>query len=165
MRRQNLTAERLRELLQYDPETGVFSWRAPRRGVRPGRTGNVRPDGYMRIGVDGINYLAHRLAWLYVTGSWPSTEVDHRDGNPSNNQFANLRDVSQQTNIENMRAATKGNRTSGLLGVSYHRRDSLWRARIRINGKDHTIGYFKTPEAAHAAYLEVKRQRHAGCTI
>lgn len=165
MRRQDLTPERLRELLHYEPEVGVFSWKAPRRGVRPGRTGNVRPDGYIRIGIDGVNYLAHRLAWLYMTGGWPTIDVDHRDGNPSNNQFINLRDVSQQMNIENIRAATKRNRSSGLLGVSFHARDSLWRARIRIDGKDRTIGYFKTPEAAHSAYLEVKRKKHAGCTI
>lgn len=165
MRRDNLTPERLRDLLHYDPEVGDFMWRASRRGVRPGKTGNVRPDGYIRIGIDGVNYLAHRLAWLYMTGLWPTIDVDHRDGNPSNNRFDNLRDVTQKTNIENFRTATKRNSSSGLLGVSFHARDNLWRARIRADGKDMVIGYFQTPEAAHAAYLEVKRRKHAGCTI
>lgn len=165
MRRENLTFERLRDLLHYDPEVGDFIWREPGRGIRPGKTGNVRPDGYIRIGIDGISYLAHRLAWLYMTGDWPTIDVDHRDGNPGNNRFDNLRDVTQQTNIENFRTATKRNSSSGLLGVSFHARDKLWRARIRADGKDITIGYFKTPEAAHAAYLEAKRKKHAGCTI
>lgn len=165
MRRNTITADRVRELLHYDPATGEFSWRAPRRGVRPGKTGNVRPDGYVRIGIDGVAYLAHRLAWLYVTGEWPAVEVDHIDGNPNNNKFANLRDVPADTNMQNMRKATRGNRSSGLLGVSYHARDRLWRARIYVDGRDRVLGYFKTKEAAHAVYLEAKRQHHAGCTI
>lgn len=165
MRREKLTAQRLKELLDYEPETGVFSWKVSRRGVRPGRTGNVRPDGYIRIGIDGVSYLAHRLAWLYMTGAWPSIDVDHFDGNPSNNRFSNLRDVSQQTNLQNFRTATRRNRSSSLLGVSYHARDELWRARIHIDGKERNIGYYKTSEEAHAAYLEAKRKWHEGCTI
>lgn len=160
-----LTAERLRELLHYDPLTGEFSWRVSRRGVRPGKTGNVRPDGYVRIGIDGVNHLAHRLAWLYVTGHWPTIEIDHQDGNRGNNRFSNLRDVDAITNMQNMRNATRGNHSSGLLGVSYHRRDKLWRARIYVDGKDRAIGYFKCKEDAHAAYLDAKRRQHAGCTI
>lgn len=165
MRRDTISPERLRELLHYDRRTGEFFWLAPRRGVRPGKTGNVRPDGYIRIGIDGVSYLAHRLAWLYVTGAWPSIDVDHWDGDHGNNKFDNLRDVSQKTNVQNVRKATKRNHSSGLLGVSFHARDGLWRARIRADGRDRTIGYFKTPEAAHAAYLAVKRQQHEGCTI
>jgi hypothetical protein len=160
-----LTAERLRELLSYDPETGVFAWKVSRRGVRPGQTGNVRPDGYLRIGIDGVNHLANRLAWLYVTGAWPEYGVDHRDGDHGNNRFLNLRDVSQQINVQNVGAATKANKSSGLLGVSYHARDGLWRARIYVDGKERCLGYFKTPEPAHEAYLVAKRARHAGCTI
>lgn len=102
---------------------------------------------------------------MYVTGEWPEINVDHRDGDPSNNRFSNLRDVAQQVNVQNVRKGTKRNLSSGLLGVSFHARDRLWRARIYKDGKDIVLGYFKTPEAAHAAYLSAKRDIHAGCTI
>lgn len=160
-----VTAEDVRTALLYDPETGEFSWRESKRGRRPGACGNMRPDGYRRIGMGGINYMAHRLAWLYVTGEWPENHIDHIDGNPDNNRWSNLRDVPQQTNVQNVKGATRRNASSGLLGVSYHARDKLWRARIRSGGKNRVVGYFKSPEEAHSAYLEAKRSQHEGCTI
>lgn len=86
-----LTVERLRELLDYDPETGVFRWKEPRRKCRVGEVaGSLRKDGYVKIQVDGRFYQAHRLAWLCVYGVWPSA-IDHIDGNRANNAIANLR--------------------------------------------------------------------------
>jgi hypothetical protein len=166
MRKSYLTQEELKLLLDYSPETGHFSWRGNRRGVAPWRkTGNIRPDGYLRICVNRVSYLGHRLAWLYVTGEWPQFDIDHIDGNPLNNAFANLRDVAVSSNVQNIKKATQRNSSSKLLGVSYHNRDKLWRARIMVKGKNVTLGYFKDKEKAHEAYLEAKRKLHDGCTI
>lgn len=156
------TLERVRELLLYDSETGLLSWRSVRRGVRGG-TGCKRAGGYILITIDRERILAHRLAIFYVTGLWPEGNVDHIDGDTSNNRFSNLRVVSQQANVQNIRAATRRNKT-GLLGVSYHSRDKLWRARIHKNGVTKTW-YAKTKEEAHQIYLEEKRKLHEGCTI
>ena len=95
-----LTAERLRELLDYNPLTGQFSWRPLRpRGIQKAGTKDAR--GYWRICVDGVIYQAHRLAWLHVHGHWPIYEIDHRDRDPSNNRIANLRDVPKLLNARN----------------------------------------------------------------
>lgn len=159
-----LTAERLRELLNYDPETGVFTWRVSRRATaRPGSVaGTITPKGYRAIWI-GANYRAHRLAWLYVYGVWPTHEIDHIDGNRANNAIANLRDVTRSVNHENLRRA-RSDSAHGFLGVSPFK-GKWWKARITVNGKWQHLGTFKTPEEAHAAYLEAKRRLHVGCTI
>ena len=158
-----LKAERLRELLNYDPETGVFTWRVSRRATaRPGSVaGTITPKGYRAIWI-GANYRAHRLAWLYVHGEWPSGEIDHIDGNRANNAIANLRDVSTSFNHENLRKARSDSR-HGFLGVSPM--GKRWKARITVRGKFQHLGIYDTPEEAHAVYLEAKRRLHAGCTI
>lgn len=159
-----LTADRLREVLRYDPETGVFTWLVCMSNARSGAVaGGVRADGYWRIGVDKIVYLAHRLAWLYVNGEWPSNQIDHIDGSRSNNRINNLRDVSNDVNQQNRRWARSDNISSGLIGVGMKR--GKWRARIQVGGVLRQIGTFDTPEEAHAAYLDAKRRLHVGCTI
>jgi hypothetical protein len=159
-----ITEKELKEELSYNPLTGVFLWIKPKRGRRLGNAGNTRPDGYMRIGIKYRSYLAHRLAWLYMTGQLPVKMIDHIDGNPSNNAFANLREADDSINHENLRSSHKDSE-SGLLGVSFHARDRLWRARIYADGKNITIGHFKNKEDAHKAYIDAKRNLHAGCTI
>lgn len=161
-----LDVQYLKENLSYDPATGLFKW-IKRKGGRAfnSEPGNTMPNGYKRIKLPSGSYLQHRLAWLYMTGVMPTKFIDHIDGNPSNNKFDNLREVSQSLNIQNRRKASKANKSSKLLGVSYHSRDKLWRARIMINGKDMCIGYFKDKFEAHNAYLEAKRKHHLGCTI
>jgi hypothetical protein len=170
----NLTAERLRSLLSYEAESGTFRWRHDRiRGrlrvvnAEAGEVaGSVRPNsGYVRIGIDGRQYFAHRLAWLYTYGAWPTSEIDHRNGVRSDNRLANLRDVSRRVNQQNALSPKHGT-ASGLLGVFRARSKSeRWGARIGVNGKEQHLGTFKTPEAAHAAYIEAKRRLHAGCTL
>ena len=165
----DLTAARLRELLAYDPETGVFTWRMAvgRWGRIPaGSVAGVRSvRGAIVIGIDKKPLYAHRLAVLYVTGNWPSGDVDHRDGNPANNAWNNLRDVLHAVNTENRRRPIK-NKASGLpLGVSIDHRDGAFRADITVAGKCKSLGRHATPDAAHAAYLEAKRRLHEGCTI
>ena len=158
-----VSAQRLREVLHYCPETGVFTWRVSTSNVKGGDVaGYKRPDGRIDIRVlDGL-HKAHRLAWLYVHGAWPAGQIDHIDGCPSNNALANLRDVSPSVNQQNQRRPRSHN-TQGFLGVS--RNGKGWMARIVVDGKVRHLGTFQTPESAHIAYLETKRRLHDGCTI
>jgi hypothetical protein len=160
-----LIAERLRELLDYDAQTGVFTWKV-RTSIRTAvgmRAGGVGGPGYWMISVDSKRYYGHRLAWLYVFGEWPKDgEIDHINGDRIDNRISNLREVSRSKNNENKREPLPNNK-SGYLGV--FRKRSRWTSRIRVNGKTHSLGGFDTPEAAHAAYLSAKRILHEGCTI
>ena len=167
MAKTDLTAARLRETLDYNQQTGAFTWRVFRSGrAIPGQQAARAPrlNGYATIFVDGYLYPAHRLAWLHVTGSWPDGVIDHRDGVKTNNAFENLRDVSHSVNSQNQRKARVDN-ILGMLGVTHHPKNNTFQARITLNKKTQSLGYFKTPEEAHAAYLEAKRRLHAGCTI
>lgn len=161
-----LTAERARELLDYDPITGVLSWKKRPRGKRdPSLVAGTRcPNGYTQTGIDGRRYRNHRLAWLITHGSWPVGQIDHRNGKRDDNRMVNLRDVPRAYNQQNQRAPRKDNST-GFLGVSWHARSSRFRADIHISGKQISLGSYSTPEAAHAAYVAAKRQIHAGNTL
>lgn len=161
-----LTQDRLRHLLHYDPDTGVFiRLVALCNRVKVGDVaGGNNGDGYVKIRVDGKLYFAHCLAWLYMVGQWPSHEVDHRDTDRANNRWANLRATDDEANSQNRRKA-HSNSKSGLLGVSWETRGKVWVAQIMVKGKNHRLGRFTTPEEAHQAYLTAKRVMHAGCTI
>lgn len=153
---------RLRELLNYNPATGVFTWRVkPNRRIAIGsEAGCLDPAGYVRIRVDGKQTHAHRIAWCYVYGSWPVGDVDHINGQRTENHIANLRDVSRTVNNQNQRAARGSN---PYLGVS--RMKKRWGAWITNARKSQYLGTFDTPEEAHAAYLAAKRKLHEGCAI
>lgn len=157
-----LTAARLRELLHYDTETGVFTHIATKRQrvIAGNVAGSTAQNGYRKHRIDGGTYSGHRLAWLYVHGEWPKRWIDHINGDRSDNRIANLRDVSALVNRQNMRVATGA---VGLLGVSRHHRQ--YRAEIGHNYKNIVLGTFDTPEEAHAAYVQAKRRLHAGCTL
>jgi hypothetical protein len=157
-----LTADRARSLLSYDDATGALIWRSPRYPARPGAAGTIKPNGYIYIGIDGKLYLAHRLVFLLKTGKWPVHNVDHIDGCPTNNRWANLRDVPQARNCENIRRATRKNRT-GYLGVAANK--LRFAAYISLGNKTKYIGIFNTAQQAHDAYLAEKRQVHVGCTL
>lgn len=165
MAKADLTAQRLRELLHYDPDTGVFTRAVSQKG-RNGRAGCVAggktDSGYIRIGIHNRLHMAHRLAWLYVFGAWPAGVVDHIDGDKTNNRIENLRDVSTSVNMQNQRTAQAKN-ASGFLGVTRH--GNRFEASIKLNGVNHYIGSYATPETAHEAYVSVKREIHDGCTI
>jgi hypothetical protein len=120
--------------------------------------------GYILIPVNRATWRAHHLAWLYVYGRLPAQELDHVNGVPSDNRIANLREVTRAQNVQNQRAAQKRSK-SGFLGVSHCPLTKRWRARICTNGVQRMIGRFNTPEEAHAAYVEAKRQQHVTCTI
>lgn len=161
----SLTAERLRELLQYHPESGFFFWRVDRGAKEKAGdvAGDLQDTGCWRICVDYTRYKAHRLVWLYVTGEWPEAFIDHINGNKLDNRFENLRDVSKAVNTQNQRRARADNKSCGLLGVSRNRK--RWMANITVDRKPHYLGTFDTPEEAHAAYVAAKRVLHPGCTI
>lgn len=160
----NLTAQQLRKLLSYDPLTGVFTRRvSTSHNARAGDiAGSAHPKGYSCISVLGKPFLAHRLAWLYVYDEWPSENIDHRNGDRTDNRIDNLRQLTVMANAENTRQPHRDNK-SGYLGVV--KRRSKWLAVIQANGKYTRIGLFDTPELAHEAYLAEKRKNHKACTI
>lgn len=160
------TAEDLRALLDYDALTGQFTWRAGRAGTAWAGSwaGSVDSRGYVRIGIFGGIYKAHRLAWLHVHGHWPKHEIDHINGIKDDNRLENLRDVNGVVNKQNTREA-RGGRVAGLLGATYHEATGKWRARVWIGGRNKSLGLFDTAEEAHAVYIEAKREVHEGCTL
>ncbi len=145
----------LRSLLSYDPATGVFRWRAGRKGVPASRGGIAGGlcHGRLVICVLGIRYEASRLAWLYMTGRPPEAEVDHRDVDCLNNRWANLRAATRSQNNANRK--TPPNTIVGLKGVQKRRKK--WVAKIKAGGVQKYLGTFDTPEAAHEAYTEAAR--------
>ncbi len=159
-----LTQARLKELISYDPETGLMHWRASRSGVKAGSPAGNLTRGYLQLTVDGVATVVHRFAWLYVYGEWPKHNIDHIDGNRSNNRISNLRDVPQQINTQNSKGPRTNNK-SGFLGVCFDKHRNLYKAEITLDGRNRYLGRFKTPEEAHEAYLKAKRKLHEGCTI
>ncbi len=149
----SLTAARLREVLSYDPLTGEFRWLvAPSNRVRIGQVaGNVRKDRYWIITIDATRYLAHRLAFLYMTLKFPDLEVDHIDCDKSNNRWDNLREANRSSNAANCCRSRRN--TSGFKGVSWYERERKFCAFITINRRQIYLGRFDTPEEAHAAYI------------
>ena len=159
-----MNQQQLSECLRYDADTGLFHWIVKRKGVKKGGiAGSKMSHGYIAICIDGRDYTAHRLAWLYVHGSEPSGCIDHINGDRADNRLANLRDVSQMVNMQNVYAA-KSNSKTGLRGVSWHAQRGKYTARIKAGGRYLSLGLHDTPEGAHAAYLEAKRRLHEGCT-
>ena len=156
-----LTQARLKEVLEYSSDTGYFTWLVTRGPKAPAgtRAGTPHARGYVALMVDQRLYLAHRLAWLYVTGAWPVHTIDHINGARDDNRLANLRDVTIQTNLHNQSTPYKSNKT-GLRGVSFEPRSNKWYARIRVNTKSVMLGYFPTPQEAHAAYASAKLLHH-----
>jgi hypothetical protein len=156
----NLTAEELRSLLDYDPATGVFLWRTTRQGVRLTRkllAGSLdRHDGYRNIRVNHTVYRAARLAWLYVYGHWPSDLVDHINGVRDDDRIENLREASNTENQHNAKRSAR-NKT-GFKGVFLW--NGKYRANIRVNGKRIFLGAFVTGEEAHAAYCAAAEIHH-----
>ena len=159
-----LTAQRLRDLVDYDKESGIFRWRIARPKAPIGaKCGCVNKTlGYAFIGVDKRTYLAHRLAFLHVLGEWPVEIVDHINGDRADNRWANLRMASRKLNAENLRKPRPANKV-GLLGVT--KIGKRFQAAISIGGKQVKLGYFDTPDEAAMAYISAKRIHHAGCTI
>jgi hypothetical protein len=150
-----ITVERLREVLHYEPTTGVFTWlvyrgRKAKAGFVAGTTG---AQGYRQIIVDGAHYKANCLAWLYMTGKWPTGDVDHRDTDRLNDKWGNLRKATRSQNAANRKR--HHNNSSGFKGVHFRkdRASRPWAASIGVNYHRHHLGFFETAQEAHAAYV------------
>ena len=164
---ERLDHAKLVEHIRYDEETGKLFWRIRGgKGRDPSRAiGSAHCNGYQRTKVFQIEVLLHRLVWFYINGAWPIGDIDHINGNKSDNRRLNLRDIPHQLNAQNKRKPQEHN-SSGYLGVSRYKNSNKFRARIRLpEGVDYLIGIFDDPKDAHEAYLEVKRKVHEGCTI
>lgn len=171
-----LTFNEATEQLEYVPETGDMFWKTESRGGfkksvvihRPGdKAGCSRSDGRIVVRAGGKLHMRYRLAWLLMTGAWPSGEIDHINGDSSDDRFSNLRDVGRVKNQQNIRAALGGKKSSKFLGVYKNKpgHSKPWRAAIRANGRQVYLGAFMTEQEAADAYVRAKRVLHAGCTI
>lgn len=158
-----LTQDLLKELLHYDPDTGVFTCRKTRGNKSAGSVvGSIKTDGYLGFQLIEKDYRAHRLAWLYMTGEWPEVLIDHKNGNPLDNRFENLREASHSENCQNIKVATKRSKT-GFLGVRKMTAPNgriSFQAAIRVDKQFIYLGTHPTAEAAHAAYMAAKRDLH-----
>lgn len=154
-----LTAERLREVIIYNPDTGEFRWRISRPGCSAGRlAGTIKPEGYRQIEIDGRLYRGARLAVLYMTGEWPPAGklVDHRNGVRDNDRWKNLRIATYSQNARNRRATT----ASGRVGV-YPAKGGRWTAAIWLDGRNRNLGTHESMSAA-AAVREAAERRYFG---
>jgi len=158
-----VTLERVKELLNYDPETGLFTWLERRGRCRTGDVaGWLEKNGYRRIIVVGKKFKSHRLAWAMFYGTFPELEIDHINGVRDDNRIANLRLATRSQNAQNLKRALS-NSSHGFLGVK--KNGNRWNASINIDGQYIYLGCFKTPEKAHQEYIEAKRCLHEFCTI
>jgi hypothetical protein len=152
-----LTQKRLHELLAYDPDTGIFTWRKPCSRFSQIKAGDpagcVHSRGYVHIKVEGRAYKAHTLAWLYVYGRWPVPALDHINRIKTDNRICNLCETDQLGNMQN-KGMYKNNK-SGHIGVCAHS-NGRWVAQLQVAGKNHYLGIFNTPEDASAAYQSAK---------
>lgn len=153
-----ITADELRALLDYDPETGVFKWRVnTSRKIRSGDTaGTTNERGYVRVGINKRMYAAHRLAWLHVHGLWPHDQIDHINGDRGDNRIANLRIATGSQNCRNT-TCHRDNR-SGVKGVTFEKRRRKWKAQILVSGRHRNLGCFDRIEDAASAYRAAARE-------
>lgn len=152
------SVERIRELLDFCPERGIFYWKNPvSTKIAPGSiAGGPTSNGYWSVHVLGRPILAHRLAWFYLYGEWPGEDIDHINRNTLDNRPENLRLATRSEN--NMNRCVSA--THGFKGVSLHKPSGLWFARTKVNGKQLCLGYFKTPEEAADAYDNFVEKLH-----
>lgn len=159
-----LTYERLRELLDYNHETGVFTWkRCDRRTDRIGQRAGGNSQHYYRINVDSVYYQAHNLAWLYTHGQWPSGQIDHINRDGRDNRLVNLRDVTPSENQHNLGRDSRN--WTGTTGVGWCTQTSSWYARINVRGISKHLGRFKNIAEAIAARQAAKRLYHPSAPV
>ena len=168
--RTDISLDRLKELLTYDPIEGVFTWRVTNSNRSPAgsKAGSLRKRGDIGIRLDGVEYKAHRLAWLYVKGEWPVDQVDHEDLDPTNNHWGNLRLADNAQNNTNRRA--QSNNKFGIKNVSYYPTSSRNPNRLQrrpyvawtcVGGSRRKyVGSYETAEEAHAAAIEAGEKQY-----
>lgn len=160
-REASLTHETLTRVLDYDPATGVFTWKAPLSNrVKVGDVaGQIDHHGHRNINVNGTRYGAGRLAWFYFYKVWPVNEIDHENLVKDANWINNLREATRQQNVRNV-ARKKHNKT-GFKGVIRHNQyPHKFVAQITLDGVTRYLGISDTPEGAHAKYVEASIKHH-----
>lgn len=146
-----ITQKRLREVLHYNPATGLFHWKVSRGGVtKGGVAGRVHDNGYVRISVDKKRYYAHRLVFLFMEGEFPPEQVDHINMHRADNRWSNLRKASVSENMHNRNI--RRHSSVGVKGVSKNK--SGYSARIRVDKNSIYLGNFKTKEEAGRIYAK-----------
>jgi hypothetical protein len=161
LKNSELTQARLKDLLDYDSTTGVFTWRVkpPHSHIDLGSiAGCEAPDGYVVLGIDGHYYKSHRLAWLYSYGHWPNKKLDHINGARNDNRLINLRLATSAENCRNARISK--NNKSGFKGVHWNKASGKWRATCKAGEKPKYLGSFDTAEAAATAYRNYAMTHH-----
>ena len=155
-----MTKDKLKELLKYDPDTGIFTWNVSRSQMKRGDVAGTKRknDGktYTIISLNGSKYRAHRLAFLYMTGKFPKLLCDHINGDGTDNRWVNLREVDHVNNNRNMRLRVDN--TSGVTGVYWNKKDKRWQVSIKVGSKRGYIGQYKTLEEARTARLSAERE-------
>ena len=152
-----ITRERLKELVSYNSDTGNFTF-VVNKGIRRAgmMAGSAVAGGYWRLRLDGREYKAHRLAWLYMYGEWPDRDVDHINLNKRDNRISNLRLATETENGANQPLSSKN--TSGFKGVTWHSRSKKWQAAVKVKGKNKYLGLFDRAEDAHSAYVKASQE-------
>lgn len=157
---ENLTQDILKDILCYDPETGLFTWKRQQGKMKAGsRAGTYREGNYVLIGIDKEHYFGHRLAWLYVYGEWPEDMLDHINNDRRDNRIANLRKATNQTN--GLNRGKNSNNTSGVKNISWSASRKKWEAELRVNTKRVKLGRFSLLEDAVRAITSA-REKLAG---
>lgn len=156
----DLSISRLMELLHYSPDTGHFTWIKRGCGVTIGRIagGSMGNRGYRRIKIDGRMYLAHRLAWLYMKGSWPKDEIDHINMVRDDNRISNLREATRLQNSRNKKI--RKDNSSGMKGVHFHKSTRKWQVTCGFNSKLIYLGLFDDMELADLVASEFRSKYH-----
>lgn len=154
-RQKDLTQKRLKELLHYDPATGLFTWAITRKKCKAGtRAGSYNDAGYRRITLDYNKYFEHQLVWLYVFGYIPKM-LDHKNRDPGDNRLENLRECTRSQNAAN--SAKQHNSSLKYKGYWYRSDQEKYRVCVMKDGKKHYFGQYVTEEDAHAAYCKHAR--------
>lgn len=153
------TYDVVRSLFDYDPVSGCLRWKAktsPKSNRKIGDiAGTITAHGHIHVKIKGVEYFAHRIIWLWMTGNEPKEVVDHKDGCPFNNRWMNLRAASFSQNLGNSKVQI--NNSAGLKGAHRYKQGEIygkgWQSKITKNGKHYSLGHFATAEEAHAAYV------------
>lgn len=152
---------RIKALLSYDPETGLFTWLVTTgKAIAGSVAGTENDQGYIIIGIEGRRYRANRLAWFFMKGKMPerSNDVDHENRNRSDNRWDNLRDATRTQNNQNAKVRT--NNRSGIRGVSWHGQNKKWDARIRVDGKTVLLGTHDCIAKASKARVDAEKEHY-----
>jgi hypothetical protein len=156
-----LPYELAHSLLEYNPDTGLLSWKVTKgpRALKGGVAGSKHSSGYVQIGINKVQFLVHRVTWLLFYKEWPSTLLDHIDGDKTNNRIANLRPCNTSQNKQNI--GLNKNNSSGYKGVHFDNTHGKYKAQIQtLEGNRKHLGLFSTPEEASEVYNRAAKELH-----